>query len=578
MKTKFTSLILLIFCFSISAFSQNTDTDKENYWILEDFYDFEIADDWIDDVAKYETYPNNVEITTFCANVEKAEFCASQTSDKLFRIRGLARDGYLEFTVPNAAQVKIYVSGKSDKADRIACIYKNGELVETFEGLDRTICRTYTDNEGSPTEVTYKIAGGNMDSTDPITVYYIEVLKYGKENDQYKETHWIKEDFSQFETTSVWVEEKTTYKSYPNNVNITTTYANVEEAGDCVLANSVGNQMRIGGLLRNGSLEFTVPNADIVNIHVSGKSSIEDRTVRIYRNNTLVKTYENLDKNVCRIFSDRVFSQNEVTYKVTAGDENSESPVVVYYIEAVKYGKSGEKPGEEDSSYWINENFDSFPIETGYSSGYYESAPYNIKINSRFANIEWGEACTADSKNIRISGREGEEGSLEFTIPDFSLVTIGLTGKSTNKDRSILVYMNGNLVETFTNLDREVCTTYTIGGDTDKETTFKIVGGNNLGSPIAVSSIVVIKEGYVFIDSPKNNDFEFYPNPAVDVIHFRTVGDQPVDLIQVYDISGRLVLADTNIYQFNVSSLNKGIYILKATIGNQVITQKLLKK
>ena len=573
MKAKF----ILILSLFISIFSLNFAQDMDNYWILEDFSSFDNTGDWIDQPTEYLTYPNNTKITTNAANVEPAEFCAYQTNKNLFRIRGLAGNGYLQFTVPNAGTVKIYVSGKADNQDRVVCIYRNDLLVQTYENVDRTVCHAFVDKINSQEPVTYKITGGVVDSPNPITVFYVEASKYGAETNKGQEKYWINEDFMTFDNSGNWITGETNYASHPNNINITTTYANVEPAGDCASANALGNQMRIGGLSRSGSLQFTVPNAGVVKIHVTGKSTMEDRTVRIYRNNVLVKTYENLDKNVCRTFIDEIFSSSEVTYKVTAGDENSDIPFAVYHIEVEKYYT---KPDPElYEGYWIHEDFSTYPIETGYSTGYYESFPNNIKLNSVFSNVEWGENCTAFEKNLRISGRVGEDGNVEFTVPDFSKVRIGITGKSTSKDRTVLIYKDGELVETFSNLDREVCQEFAIDAVSKNPTTFKIAGGENAGSPVALSYVYIQKADHVSNRNPESNStISIFPNPTADIVYLRTPDQKPAEYVTVCDLSGRQLLLLKNDNKINVSQLEKGIYILKTKVNEEIISKKLVKK
>lgn len=579
MKTRFTLIPLFIFCFSLSVLSQ---TDADKYWILENFSSFDNTGGWIDSEAEYETYPNDVKITTLSANVEPSEGCSSQTSENLFRIRGLARDGYLEFTVPNASTVKIYVSGKSTNEDRTVYIYRNGELVEQYDKLDRTKCRSFVDKVNTQEPVTYKVTAGDMDSSDPITVFYIEVLKYGEidVNEEDKRTYWIKEDFLQFETSG-WIVEETSYQSYPNNLDITTVYANVEVPGDCTMANSLGNQMRIGGLMdRNGSLQFTVPDAALVKIHITGKSSAEDRVVRIYRNNILIKTYEGLDQNTCRIFTDYVFSPDPVTYKVTAGIEDSDAPVVVYYIEAIKYEIDVEDPKQDEfyEDYWIYEDFSDYPLETGYWTGFYEAFPQDIKMNVEFANPEAGDDCTANSTILRLAGRVGETGSIEFTVPDYGEIAIGLTGKSTVQNRTALVYIDDKLYKTISELDRTKCEVFSISEPADKETKVKIVNGN-LEGPVALRYIhVKTYASMLSIEKPDLSPVSIYPNPVADVVFFRSNSGNPIQKVAVVDLSGRQILSETGVSQMNVNDLPKGMYILKLQTEEGVFSHKLIKK
>jgi hypothetical protein len=583
MKTKLIFSISIILCFSMSLIAQ---TDKEKYWILEDFSSFDNNGDWIDAITDYDTYPNNVKITTYAANIEASTNCAASTipGGNQFRIRGLASNGYLQFTVPNASIVKIYVSGKSDMLDRTVRIYRNGILAQTYEDVDRTICCKFVDEVNSSGSVTYKVTGGNVsaetDPTAPVVVYYVEVLKYGQTDPQEEldaSKYWVKEDFSQFNEETDYNTSKT-YTSYPNNINLRTIYSNIELNGDCARANvGYGKQMRIRGYYYKGALEFEVPNAGITRIYVTGKSSIEDRLVNIYRNGELVKTYSGLDKNICRIFTDSVFSTEPVSYKIT-GEENASAPIAIYNIEVEKYyAPSG--GGEDFSDYWIYEDFNSLQLETGYSSNVYETFPHGIEILSSFANIEQGDGCTMDNNIVRISSREGEDGSLQFTVPDYGEIAIGLTGKSTFSDREIYIYMNDQLVKTISSLDRNNCEEFFISEPAKKQTTIKITGGNNAGSPAALNYIRILSyDSGTSVEEPDFPSVSVFPNPVADVVYFRLNNADVVQQAKITDLSGRQILSATGISEMNVSSLSKGIYIIQLQMREGIYSYKLVKK
>jgi hypothetical protein len=74
--------------------------------------------------------------------------------------------------VPNATEVRIGVKAKSSTATRIVNIYKNGELAQTFTGLNKDNCAEYVDEAESEEPVTYKIASV---TTGPGIVSYIKV-------------------------------------------------------------------------------------------------------------------------------------------------------------------------------------------------------------------------------------------------------------------------------------------------------------------------------------------------------------------------------------------------------------------
>lgn len=73
----------------------------------------------------------------------------------------------------------------------------------------------------------------------------------------------------------------------------------------------------------------------------------------------------------------------------------------------------------------------------------------------------------------------------------------------------------------------------------------------------------------------KKIEFSIYPNPVADVLYIKT--QEKVISIAVYDISGKLINTQFNNGQVNVSTLPKGMYILKATTDKAVYQQKLIK-
>ncbi len=65
-----------------------------------------------------------------------------------------------------------------------------------------------------------------------------------------------------------------------------------------------------------------------------------------------------------------------------------------------------------------------------------------------------------------------------------------------------------------------------------------------------------------------------YPNPVYDVLHITSA--KPVQQIEVFDITGRLVLS-TQRTTINVSNFNKGYYLVKIILQNDsVVTKKVL--
>ncbi|WP_312901529.1 DUF5074 domain-containing protein, partial [Chryseobacterium taichungense] len=66
-----------------------------------------------------------------------------------------------------------------------------------------------------------------------------------------------------------------------------------------------------------------------------------------------------------------------------------------------------------------------------------------------------------------------------------------------------------------------------------------------------------------------------YPNPATDLVNIRT-SEKIID-VSLFDMTGRKIEVSYNNGQVNLSTLPKGIYILRATTEKAVYQQKLIK-
>jgi len=66
-----------------------------------------------------------------------------------------------------------------------------------------------------------------------------------------------------------------------------------------------------------------------------------------------------------------------------------------------------------------------------------------------------------------------------------------------------------------------------------------------------------------------------YPNPAEDVVYFN---ERVVSNVQVYSITGEIVLRRSNVSQLNVESLKPGYYIIKSEANRKTYIDKLLVK
>ena len=401
----------------------------------------------------------------------------------------------------------------------------------------------------------------------------------GRDTEKDKENYWILEDFNQFPIEEEWNILKKNYKTYPNDVNLTTVYASVEQGFDCAYGQ---NSMRIRGLEENGSAEFTVPNASWITIYITGKQKAADRGVIITVNNKEVFRETGFDRYQCIEYSEKINLNEPVTVKITAADETKRDPIVLYYVEVQKYGVDIPKPQPPTPNYegyWIYEDFKEMEIEADYNtSKNYQTIPSNIVLATDSASIELAEGCSGGGgkKNLRIRGRQFEGGKVEFTVPNTQSVSINLTGKSTFFDRIIYVYKNNVLSQTFQELDRNSCVEYLDQEVSSEPVTYRVEGGTNTDKPVAITSIYVEKYDYTGIEDviEKNEPVYVYPNPASETIYFKEEAIHAT----IYQINGRLVSQATNTSEMNISNLTPGIYLIKVTTDNGLITQRLIIK
>ena len=74
------------------------------------------------------------------------------------------------------------------------------------------------------------------------------------------------------------------------------------------------------------------------------------------------------------------------------------------------------------------------------------------------------------------------------------------------------------------------------------------------------------------------SDVSIYPNPAKDFVNISAA--EKIDLIRIYDLTGRVVLQSTpnrEKLNINVTDFSKGVYLVKLNAGDKESTIKLIK-
>ena len=101
---------------------------------------------------------------------------------------------------------------------------------------------------------------------------------------------------------------------------------------------------------------------------------------------------------------------------------------------------------------------------------------------------------------------------------------------------------------------------------------------SNLQNKVWYDNLYAYKGTALSIGDLSNVGIEAYPNPVKNTLNINAA--TTIDAVNIYDITGREVLRATpNVEKtsLDVSSLNKGFYLLTVKSGNQELSTKLVK-
>lgn len=98
---------------------------------------------------------------------------------------------------------------------------------------------------------------------------------------------------------------------------------------------------------------------------------------------------------------------------------------------------------------------------------------------------------------------------------------------------------------------------------------------NNTGKIEDINSLTDDCVNRLSIEETTLAEFKAYPNPTRGEVNFEV--NQPIDLIEVYTITGQKVLSNASSDKIDLTNLSNGMYMLKLYIGNTNEYVKVLK-
>ena len=116
--------------------------------------------------------------------------------------------------------------------------------------------------------------------------------------------------------------------------------------------------------------------------------------------------------------------------------------------------------------------------------------------------------------------------------------------------------------------------------------TFTVVGDNDyfcgVHGAFSMSGTITVQNNLSTEDFEVGSNFNFYPNPGNSILSL-TFKNQVIDgTIEVYDMTGKRVLFQSlnlsKLFSINISNLESGLYLVKASSNGTSETKRFIKK
>ncbi|WP_304232908.1 T9SS type A sorting domain-containing protein [Jiulongibacter sediminis] len=103
------------------------------------------------------------------------------------------------------------------------------------------------------------------------------------------------------------------------------------------------------------------------------------------------------------------------------------------------------------------------------------------------------------------------------------------------------------------------------------------------GSEIVTKNIIVVDTSEVILSSEKDFELEIYPNPATQFIQIRSLQNEKLKDLDIYNLNGVRVshypenaISADQTFRLDQSLFIPGIYVLRMNFGTTLVTKKLI--
>jgi len=194
--------------------------------------------------------------------------------------------------------------------------------------------------------------------------------------------------------------------------------------------------------------------------------------------------------------------------------------------------------------------------------------------------LVYGEYETAKSKNTQVRVQTGMMISNVTAQVDALNVNLSWEMDDTISDFvSYDIYLNENKITSITDINTNEYV-YSSEEHGSHEFYIKLIY-TNASSKKSESVIVNIEKLTTGINDIELKEISIYPNPVTSTFVFINTGNLYISKIELYNLHGRLIYrkntSDTQYEKLDMSSISKGIYILKINTDKGIRTEKIIK-
>ncbi|HLO89953.1 MAG TPA: T9SS type A sorting domain-containing protein [Lentimicrobium sp.] len=212
----------------------------------------------------------------------------------------------------------------------------------------------------------------------------------------------------------------------------------------------------------------------------------------------------------------------------------------------------------------------------------YEPDPNTLPLPLTYGN----------TSTVSTTGERYSSTRIENVLLDSSRVVSHITLNMTADGSGTLITPVGTyevlrIVEASTHIDSTFSWNPGSGWVFESTETFNLTNyrwfANNFGEVATLSidqeSIQFQYLSAIIINVPDvgfTSKINIYPNPAGDILYID--GNNPVTKVEIYSVSGQLILTSNNKNAVDISSLDSGVYVSKVYMNGMQSTSKFIKK